>query len=93
MADDAERTEPATPRRRQEARTRGQVAKSQDLTASILLLVGLLILDLLGGPLFQRLLSMTHALLGGGGPARHFGGRCLGFRIRRILTDSGLRAG
>lgn len=38
MADSAqERTEPATPRRREEARNRGQVAKSNDLTAAVVL--------------------------------------------------------
>ena len=41
MADPA-RTEPATPRRREEARKRGQVARSPELTAAILLLAILL---------------------------------------------------
>ncbi len=42
MADDAgDKTEPATPKRRNEARDRGQVAKSNDLTAAILLLSGM----------------------------------------------------
>jgi flagellar biosynthetic protein FlhB len=39
MADDlGERTEEATPRRRQEARTEGQIARSTDLAAALLLL-------------------------------------------------------
>lgn len=41
MSDDfaGEKTEPATPRKRQEARSRGQVAKSQDLSTALMLLV------------------------------------------------------
>jgi flagellar biosynthetic protein FlhB len=43
MADDAgEKSEPPTPRRRSEARQRGQVAKSGDLNSALLLLGGLL---------------------------------------------------
>lgn len=45
MADTAQdRTEPATPRRREEARKRGQVARSADLTAAIVLLGAVLVL-------------------------------------------------
>ena len=40
MADD-NRTEKPTPKRRQQARKKGQVAKSQDLGGAIVLLVGL----------------------------------------------------
>lgn len=59
MADEfGERTEPATPRRRQEARERGQVAKSQDLTAAAAMLVGMLALELLGGRVWGALLSI-----------------------------------
>jgi len=42
--DAGEKTEPATPRRRQEARERGQIARSTDLGAALLLLGGLLCL-------------------------------------------------
>ncbi len=43
MPDDmGDKTEPATPRRRQESRERGQVAKSADLCSAILLLGGML---------------------------------------------------
>lgn len=64
MADDLERTEQPTPRRRAEARARGQVPRSQDLTASALLLIALLVLHLLGADLFARLHNMTRLLLG-----------------------------
>ena len=45
MADD--KTEKATPKRREEARKRGQVAKSTDLNGAIVLIAGLLALSLL----------------------------------------------
>ncbi len=45
MADD--RTEKATPKRREEARKRGQVAKSMDLNGALVMLAGLLSLSLL----------------------------------------------
>ncbi len=56
-----EKTEPPTPRRRREARQGGQVARSQDLTASVLLLVGFLTLSFLGPHLWYSLLAMTRA--------------------------------
>jgi len=42
MADDSmgEKTEDATPKRREEAREKGQVAKSQDLTGALIILIG-----------------------------------------------------
>lgn len=49
MADDmGEKSEAPTPKKRQEARNRGQVAKSQDLSAAIDLLGATIILALLG---------------------------------------------
>src|SRR5262245_31203556 len=62
-ADDAgERTEAPTPRRRQEAREDGQVARSTDLTAAVALLVGLSLLNGFGPGMFQRLLELTREL-------------------------------
>lgn len=43
-----EKTEPATPKRREEAREKGQVAKSQDLTGAVVMLLGFASLKLLG---------------------------------------------
>ncbi len=45
---DEEKTEPATPRRRSEARERGQVARSQDLTMALLLLSAACLLTMEG---------------------------------------------
>ena len=49
MADnDFEKTEPATPRRRQEAREEGNIARSTDLTAAVSLLAAVLVLHFFG---------------------------------------------
>ncbi len=77
MADDTEKSEAPTPRRRQEARSRGQIPKSQDLTAAVLLLVGLLTLALFGESVLGRLFDMTKFLLGGGGDSSVRGSQLL----------------
>ena len=48
MASGGDKTEKATPKRRDEARKKGQVAKSQDLNGAIVLLASLLSLSALG---------------------------------------------
>jgi flagellar biosynthesis protein FlhB len=56
MADDAsDKTEPATPRKREEAREQGQVAKSMDLTAAVVLLAAVLLMGWFGPTLAQAL--------------------------------------
>lgn len=67
MADDAgEKTESASPRRRQEARNKGQVARSTDLNAALLLVGGMVGLRLLGpdmlGSLYEAMRrNLAHA--------------------------------
>ncbi len=58
-----EKTEAPTPRRRKEARSKGQVARSQDITAAMLLFSGFLALGLLGPALWQALTSILKAAL------------------------------
>jgi flagellar biosynthetic protein FlhB len=54
MPDDAgEKTEAPTPKRLQEAREKGQVAKSADLTAAIGLLAALIVLNMYGPSILQ----------------------------------------
>ena len=66
MADDAgERTEAPTPRRRQEARRKGQVARSQDLSATVVLLAGLVALEILGPRIWKTMLAVTQEALSG----------------------------
>ncbi|MFQ5461736.1 MAG: flagellar biosynthesis protein FlhB [Phycisphaerae bacterium] len=67
-ADHDERTEPATPRKRMEARGKGQVARSQDISAAVLLLAGFVGLFLFGPALWRGMLSMVRAALGGQHP-------------------------
>jgi len=79
---DEERTEPATPRRREEARGRGQVARSADLSSAVILLAAVLELRFMGRPLAGSIFSSASTVLEGldfvdGDPARllsQFGG-------------------
>lgn len=64
MADDlGDKTEPPTPRRRRESRDRGQVAKSQELSAAVLLLTTFIALKVFGGNLWQTLSAVMHKSL------------------------------
>jgi flagellar biosynthetic protein FlhB len=58
-----EKTEAPTPRRKQEARADGNVARSTDLTAAIMLLAGVLALNYLGTRLMETLGHTTRVLL------------------------------
>lgn len=68
----AERTERATPKRREQARDRGQVARSTEVTSAILLMVGITVL-VAGSGHFSKvlgrntsyLLSQAHTLMPG----------------------------
>jgi flagellar biosynthetic protein FlhB len=53
-----ERTEPATPKKRNKTRGEGKVAKSQDLTASIVIITGLLTINALGGRIWDNLITL-----------------------------------
>jgi flagellar biosynthetic protein FlhB len=55
---DFERTEKATPKRRSEARKKGQVAKSREVSTVMVLLAGLLVLFFLGSYPYQRLSTL-----------------------------------
>jgi flagellar biosynthesis protein FlhB len=66
MADqDGDKTQEATPHRRQEARKEGQVPRSQDLVSAVLLIVGLVVLMMSGGQLVEYLGRYTAGQLGG----------------------------
>jgi len=60
-----EKTQDATPHRRQKAREQGQVAKSQDLGSAVLLIVGLLCLLTLGESVIEFLFGYSRRQLGG----------------------------
>lgn len=59
-----ERTEPATPRRRREARERGHVARSADLSAAGVLLAAVLVLEVRGRSYMEGLASSVAGILG-----------------------------
>ncbi len=58
-----EKTEAPTPRRKQEAREDGNVARSTDLTAAIMLLAAIVALNVLGTRMIQTLGHATRVLL------------------------------
>src|ERR1700761_9354371 len=59
MAEDAgDKTEAPTPRRRQEAREQGNIARSPDLTAAVLLVGTMMLIHYTGGPLVGALKSL-----------------------------------
>ena len=65
--DGAEKTEEATPRRREQAREQGQVALSTELIASISLLVGLLFLGFGGSYLMETVGNLAVSIIGSAG--------------------------
>lgn len=67
MASDdmGEKTEDATPKRRQEARDEGKVAKSTDFGAVFMLIAGMLVIFISTGMMFERGARMVRASLEG----------------------------
>lgn len=63
FADTEEKTEAATPHRQQEARKKGQVAKSNDLNAAIVLMAIVGVIYLFGGYMGQTISVYVHQIL------------------------------
>lgn len=61
-ADKEERTESATPQRREEARKKGQVAKSMELTSAFMFLVGLVTIRLVFPSIFSELMNTMKSI-------------------------------
>lgn len=57
-----ERTEPATPRKRQEARERGHVARSADLSTGLILLAAVLAMNFFGERIFGGVANLCHGI-------------------------------
>ncbi|HID11040.1 MAG TPA: flagellar biosynthesis protein FlhB [Candidatus Latescibacteria bacterium] len=70
MPEETERTEQATPRRRQEARRRGSVAKSMEVNSALALLGGTLVLYVWGGHMLRGMADVVQGVLAGTGTAR-----------------------
>ena len=62
---DGDKTEPATARRREEARQEGNVSRSNDLTAAAMLLAAVLLLHVFGMQFMGSLKEMLQTMLGG----------------------------
>ncbi|MGB0766211.1 MAG: EscU/YscU/HrcU family type III secretion system export apparatus switch protein, partial [Phycisphaeraceae bacterium] len=59
-----EKSELPTARKLRQAREEGNVARSTDLTASLMLLASIILLYLLSGRLFEAMAATLHRLLG-----------------------------
>ena len=55
-----EKTEQPTPRRREKARKRGQVARSQELNSVVVIFFGVLALMIFSSYIFSNLVSLFH---------------------------------
>ncbi|MBT8342831.1 MAG: EscU/YscU/HrcU family type III secretion system export apparatus switch protein, partial [Desulfatitalea sp.] len=60
---DQEKTEPATPKKRQEARRKGQVAKSREIPSVLVLLSALTVFYFAGSWMFGQLVMITRSVL------------------------------
>lgn len=66
MADDADKTEEATPKKREDAREKGQVAQSRDVGTVVMLAVGAMALgSALGASLLQMVAEVALSVWGG----------------------------
>lgn len=83
-----EKTEAPTPRRREEARAQGQVARSADLNAAVTLLGVLLFLHWWGEGVLGKLLAVMRNSLGRAGVDMAETGD-LGVALRNALLDAG----
>jgi flagellar biosynthetic protein FlhB len=66
FANDSDKTEAATPKRKQEARKKGQIPKSAELNSVIVLLGLFILLNCLGGWIFTQLMVYLKETLGPG---------------------------
>ena len=63
MAGGADKTEKATPKKKEESRKKGQVAKSADLNGAVMLLTGLATLSVAGPAAWSRVMDATRQVL------------------------------
>jgi flagellar biosynthesis protein FlhB len=93
MASGGDKTEKATPKRRQEARRKGQVAKSQDLGGAVVLLASLLSLSALGPAAWGHMrdaMLRSLSLIGTPDVVDHGG---ISKLLLSTMTDAALAAG
>ena len=85
MASGGEKTEKATPKRLEEARKKGQVAKSQDLNGAIVLVGGLMVLAIWGPHMMEKIAESMRATFAMAASPRGVNGTMLG----QIAVQSG----
>src|ERR671912_314233 len=78
MASGGEKTEKATPKRLEEARKKGQVAKSQDLNGAIVLVGGLIALAIWGPHMIEKIAESTRTTIAMMADPRGVNGTLLG---------------
>lgn len=86
--DARERTESATSKRRQEARARGQVARSQELNSALLLLSGTMVFYMLSSSLLDGLIGLMRAHLG-----QDLNGELTPTAVHRVMISASLQTG
>ena len=90
MAGAHDKTEKATPKKRDEARKKGQVAKSQDLNGALVMLAGLMTLAIVGGAMAGRMQHAMVEALGQIADPSVVGQEGIGDLLMSALTDTGL---
>jgi flagellar biosynthetic protein FlhB len=64
MNDSAERTEPATAKKREDTRKKGTVAKSMEVNSALVIFFGLLLLQVASGGIMQHIMTVSRMLFG-----------------------------
>jgi len=88
--DFGERTEQPTARRRRQARERGQVARSHDLSAALVLAGGLGVMNLLGGTVVRRLSTLMRDYLGHASEVEMSAGGAQGILMNSLSSVAGV---
>src|SRR5580658_4277471 len=86
---DGDKTEAPTPRRRLEARQQGNIARSHDLTSSVLLLGGLMMMRWFGPGIIFSLRDTVREMLSGPSLS-DFGTRLIGEQVVHYLHGVGM---
>ncbi len=84
--DGQERTEEATPKRREEARSKGQIPRSRELTTMSMLFIGAVTLSIVGDNMIEQLGGIMHHSLSVE-RAHLFDSRTIVLRLREAIAD------
>ncbi|HHV98989.1 MAG TPA: flagellar biosynthesis protein FlhB [Clostridiaceae bacterium] len=61
--DSGDKTEKATPKKRRDARRRGQILKSQEITSAVILLLVFVVIRISGGYIYRKLAAYTEEVI------------------------------